>query len=110
MPAEADLFSPEVFFSFQNSKVVVFNISVIFHKVFYVIKVLVGFIEAIVIRVRFGRALEFAQKVPILCEFFRGGIVSTLLPLLLYFLIEGIFSASAVNLLFQRHEIVDPAF
>jgi hypothetical protein len=110
VPAEADLFSPEVFFSFQNSKAVVFNIGVIFHEVFDVIEVLVGFIEAIVIRVRFGRALEFAQEIPILYEFFRGGIMSTLLPLLLYLLIEGIFFASAVYFLFQLHEIVDLAF
>ncbi len=87
-----------------------FDISVIFHEIFDVVEVLVDVIEVIVIRSWFCRVLEFAQKVPLLREFFCGGIVSTLLPLLLYFLIEGIFFASAVYFLFQRHEIVDPAF
>jgi hypothetical protein len=48
MPAEADLFSLEIFFSSQNSKVVVFNIGVILHEIFDVIEVLVDTIDAIV--------------------------------------------------------------
>jgi hypothetical protein len=53
--------------------------------------------------------LEVAQKVPILCEFIRRGILLALLPLLSYFWVEGFFFAPAVYLWFQRREIVDPA-
>jgi hypothetical protein len=110
MPAEADLFSLETFFSSQNSKAVVFNIGVLLHEVFDVIEVLVDTIEAIVSWFWFGRALEVAQKIPILCEFFRRGILSALLPLLSYFWVEGFFFAPAVYLWFQRRETIDPAF
>ncbi len=42
------MFSLEIFFSSQNSKVVVFKIGVILHEIFDVIEVLVDTIEAIV--------------------------------------------------------------
>ncbi len=48
MPAEADLFSLEIFFLSQNSKVVVFKIGVILHEIFDVIEVPVDTIETIV--------------------------------------------------------------
>jgi hypothetical protein len=48
MPAEADLFSLEIFFSSQHSKAVVFNIGVLLREVFDVIEVLVDTSEAIV--------------------------------------------------------------
>jgi hypothetical protein len=41
MPAEADLFSSDVYFSFQTLKAVVFKVGVIFHEIFDVIEVLV---------------------------------------------------------------------
>jgi hypothetical protein len=48
MPAEADLFSLEIFFSSQNSKVVAFNVGVILHEILDVLEVLVDPIDAIV--------------------------------------------------------------
>ncbi len=56
------------------------------------------------------RALEGPDEIPNLCEFFSGGIVSILLPVLLYLWIESILSASTVYFLSHRSEIVDPAF
>ena len=48
MPAEADSFSLEEFFSSQNFKAVVFNVVFILHEIFDVIEVLDYLIEAIV--------------------------------------------------------------
>jgi len=48
MPAEADLFSLEKFFSSQNFKVVVFNVGVILHEVLDILEVIVDTIDAIV--------------------------------------------------------------
>jgi hypothetical protein len=47
MPAEADSFSLEDFFSSQNFKAVVFNVGFILHEIFDVIEVLVYLIEVI---------------------------------------------------------------
>jgi hypothetical protein len=47
MPAEADLFSSEIYFSSRNLKAVVFNVGIILHEVFDIIEVLVYPIEAI---------------------------------------------------------------
>ncbi len=47
MPAEADLFSSEIFVSSRNLKAVIFNLGIILHKVFDVIQVLVYTIDAI---------------------------------------------------------------
>jgi hypothetical protein len=47
MPAEADLFSSDRYFSFQLFKAVVFTAGVIFHEVFDVIEVLVYLAEAV---------------------------------------------------------------
>jgi hypothetical protein len=110
MPAEADSLSLEEFFSSRNFKVVVFNVGVILLEVLDVLEVIVDTIDAIVFGFRFCRALEVAQKIPILCKFFRRGILLTLLPLLSYFLIEYFSFAPAVDFGVQRHEIVDPAF
>ncbi len=48
MPAEADSFSLEKSLLSQNSKAVVFKISVLLHEVFNVLEALVDTIEAIV--------------------------------------------------------------
>jgi hypothetical protein len=48
MPAEADSFSLEEFFSSQDFKVVVFNVGVILHEVLDVLEVIVDPIDAIV--------------------------------------------------------------
>jgi hypothetical protein len=48
MPAEADSFSLEEFFSSQNFKVVVFNVGVVLHEVLDLLEVIVETIEAIV--------------------------------------------------------------
>ncbi len=63
MPAEADSFSLKEFFLSQNLKVVVFNVGFIFHEIFDIIEALVDIIDVIVSWS--GRALEFAQKIPI---------------------------------------------
>jgi hypothetical protein len=47
MPAEADLFSSDRYFSFHLFKAVVFKAGVIFHKVFDDIEVLVYLAEAV---------------------------------------------------------------
>ncbi len=47
MPAEADLFSPDIYFSSRTLKAVVFNVGVILHEVLDVIEVLVYPVEAI---------------------------------------------------------------
>jgi hypothetical protein len=47
MPAKADSFSLEEFFSSQNFKAVVLNVVFILHEILDVIKVLVYLIEAI---------------------------------------------------------------
>ena len=48
MPAEADSFSLEEFFSSQNFRVVVVNVGFILHEIFDVIEVLVDIIDVIV--------------------------------------------------------------
>ena len=108
MPAEAYSFSLEVFVSTPNFQVVVY-IGFFLHKIFDIIEVLVGIMDVIVSCSRFGRALEFAQKIPIQCEFLCQGIRLTLLPVLSHFWIEDCFFAPAAYPLFQRHEIVDSA-
>jgi len=45
--------------------------------------------------------LQVAEKVQILGKFFRRDFILALLPLILYFLIEGILAASAAYLLPQ---------
>ncbi len=45
--------------------------------------------------------LQVAEKVQILGEFFRRDFILVLLPLMLYFLIEGFLAALAANLLPQ---------
>jgi hypothetical protein len=47
MPAEADLFSSDRYFSFPIFEAVVFTVGVIFHEVFDVIEVLVYLAEAV---------------------------------------------------------------
>jgi hypothetical protein len=47
MPAEADSFSLEEFFSSQNFKAVVVNVGFIFHEIFDVVEVLVYLLEVI---------------------------------------------------------------
>jgi len=69
MPAEADLFSSDRYFSFQLFKAVVFKAGIIFHEVFNVIEVLAYLAEAVDPGFRIVRSLEVAQKIPRLCEF-----------------------------------------
>ncbi len=47
MPAEADSFSLEEFFSSQNFKAVFVNVGFIFHEIFDIVEVLVYLIEVI---------------------------------------------------------------
>ncbi len=87
----------------------VLSVGFLFREIVDVIEVLVGIMDVIVSCYRFGRALEFAQKIPVQCEFFRRGILLTLLPVLSHFWIEYFFFAPAAYPLFQSHERVDPA-
>jgi hypothetical protein len=81
-----------------------FLVSLIFTEIFSISEVLVVPVEVSLIGVTspgFVRALKVAEKVQILGEFFCRDFILTLSPLLLNFLIEGIFSASAAYLLLQ---------
>jgi hypothetical protein len=80
------------------------RVSFIFTEIFSVSEVLVVAVEVSLIIVPhpgFVRALKAAEKVQIFGEFFCWALILTLSPLLLYFPIEGIFSASAAYLLPQ---------
>jgi hypothetical protein len=84
-----------------------------FHEVFYVIEVLMGVMESSVmgvISLGFVWALKVAEKVQIECEFLCRDIILVLSPLLLYFLVEGVFVAPAAYPLGQWPEVIDPAF
>jgi hypothetical protein len=80
------------------------RVSFISTEIFNVCEVLVVIIGVSLIGVTspgLVRVLKVAEKVQILGEFFRRDLILVLLPLVLYFLIEGILSASAAYLLLQ---------
>jgi hypothetical protein len=81
-----------------------FRVSLIFSEIFNISEVLMVAVEVSLIGVTspgFVRILKIAEKVQILGKFFRLDFILILSPLLLYFLIEGIFPASAAYFLLQ---------
>jgi hypothetical protein len=78
------------------------KVSFIFTEIFLVSEVLVVIIGASPIGVTSPGlvwVLQVAEKVQILGEFLRRNFILVLLPLVLYFLIEGILAALAAYLL-----------
>ncbi len=61
MPAEADLFPSDRYFSFQFFEAVVLKADVVFHEIFDVIQILVYLVEVVEPRCDLARSSEVAQ-------------------------------------------------
>ncbi len=83
--------------------VFIFRVILVSSEILYVSEVLVVAVEVSLIVVRrrgFGWVLEVAEEVQIVDEFFCGDFILILSPLLFYFRIKNIFSASTAYFLF----------
>jgi hypothetical protein len=99
----------------NQGKLLLFVLRIILasNEIFYVSEVLVVAVEVSLSVVRSlgpGRVLEIAEEVQIVDEFFFGDFILILLPLLLYFWIKSVLSASTAYFLFQWYQFIDLAF